>query len=72
MERAWRLLDDRLWFCFFFDIQDFSREEMVFWELDEKCLDEVAADWMGEAMEEAVGLTIVKSETAEAPVEEPC
>ena len=29
---------------FFSDIQDFSREEVVFWELDERCLDEVAAD----------------------------
>ena len=57
---------------FFFYIQDLSQEEMVFWELDERCLDEVAADRMREAMEEALGLTIVKSETAEAPVEEPC
>ena len=41
-------------------------EELVFRELDQRFPDKVAADRMGEAMEEAFGLKIMKNETTEA------
>ena len=41
-------------------------EELVFRELDKRFPDKVAADRMGEAMEEAFGLKIMKNETTEA------
>ena len=51
------------------DIKDMcteGREELVFRELDQRFPDKVAADRMGEAMEEAFGLKILKKETTEA------
>ena len=47
------------------DIKDMCSdggEELVFRELDQGCPDRVAADRMGEAMEETLGLKIVKNE----------
>ena len=41
-------------------------EELVFRELDQRFPDKVAADRMGEDMEEAFGLEIMKNETTEA------
>ena len=41
-------------------------EELVFRELDKRFPLKVAADRMGEAMEEAFGLKIMKNETTEA------
>ena len=41
-------------------------EELFFRELDQRFPDKVAADRMGEAMEEAFGLKIMKNETMEA------
>ena len=52
-----------------FDIKDLTvdgGEETVFRELDERFPDNVAADRLGEAMDEALGLKIVKNKTSEA------
>ena len=51
------------------DVNDMCTEggkELVFRELDQRFPDKVAADRMGEAMEEALGVKIMKSETTEA------
>ena len=51
------------------DVKDMCTEggeELVFRELDQRFPDKVAADRMGEAMEETFGLNIMKNETTEA------